>query len=60
MAQYILKSMTKIYIMVFCRNYNGFLLIFFANSESKTFKMYKIKKDCEIRTSIAESIHNII
>ena len=30
--------------MVFWQIYSGFLLIVFANPESVTFKMYKIKK----------------
>ena len=34
----------KKYIMVFWQIYSGFLLIFFAYSESATSKMYKIKK----------------
>ena len=45
--------------MVFWQIYSGFLLIFFAFSESMTSKMYKIKKDCEIRSNIDKTIHNL-
>ena len=51
--------MKKIYIMVYWQIYNGFLLIFFAYSESVISKCIKWKKDCEIRSSIAKTIHNL-